>query len=72
MTDLRRGLAVLCLSVLLAGCASVVGDANAGPDPGGGFYDGPNINVGHINPSYGPSYGGFYNQPYTSVGQATP
>jgi hypothetical protein len=53
---------------LLAGCASVVGDANAGPDPGGGFYDGPNINVGHLNPSYG----GFYNQPYTSVGQATP
>jgi hypothetical protein len=68
MTDLRRGLAVLCLSVLLAGCASVVGDANAGPDPGGGFYDGPNINVGHINPSYGD----FYNQPFTSVGQATP
>jgi hypothetical protein len=68
MTDLRRGLGVLCLSVLLAGCASVVGDANAGPDPGGGFYDGPNMNVGHINPSYG----GFDNQPYTSVGQATP
>jgi len=68
MTDLRRGLAVLCLSVLLAGCASGGGDANAGPDPGGGFYDGPNINVGNINPSHG----GFYNQPYTSVGQATP
>ena len=68
MTDLRRVLAVLCLSVLLAGCASVVGDAEVGPDPGGGFYGGPNINVGHINPSYG----GFYHQPYTSVGQAPP
>lgn len=68
MTDLKRGLAVLCLSVLLAGCASVVGDAEVGPDPGGGFYGGPNINVGHINPSYG----GFYHQPYTSVGQAPP
>jgi uncharacterized protein YceK len=68
MSDPGRRLAVLCLAVLLAGCASVVGNADAGPDPGGGFYDGPNINVGHINPSYG----GFYDQPYTSVGQATP
>ena len=68
MSELKRELAVLCLSALLAGCASVVWDADAGPDPGGGFYDGSNINVGHINPSYG----GFYNQPYTSVGQATP
>ena len=68
MTYLGRGLAVVCLSVLLAGCASVVEDADAGPDPGGGFYDGSNINVGHINPSYG----GFYNQSYTSVGQAIP
>jgi hypothetical protein len=68
MTYLGKGLAVLCLSVLLAGCASVVGDADAGPNPGGGFYDGSNINVGHINPSYG----GFYNQSYTSVGQAIP
>jgi hypothetical protein len=25
-------------------------DANAGPNPGGGFYSGPNINVGRINP----------------------
>ena len=68
MNKLRLGLAVVGLAMLLASCASVVGDANAGPDPGGGFYEGPNINVGHINPSYG----GFYNQPYTSVGQATP
>ena len=68
MTDPRRGLAVVCLSVVLAGCASVVGDADAGPNPGGGFYEGSNINVGHINLSYG----SFYNQPDTSVGQATP
>jgi hypothetical protein len=26
-------------------------DASAGPNPGGGFYDGPNVNVGYINPS---------------------
>ena len=25
-------------------------DASAGPNPGGGFYDGPNVNVGYINP----------------------
>jgi len=25
-------------------------DASAGPNPGGGFYGPPNINVGHINP----------------------
>jgi hypothetical protein len=25
-------------------------DASAGPNPGGGFYDAPNINVGRINP----------------------
>jgi hypothetical protein len=41
---------LLCLGMLLAGCASAVGDADAGPNPGGGFYTGPNINVGHINP----------------------
>jgi hypothetical protein len=43
--------AVVCLLVLFTGCSSVVGDANLGPNPGGGFYTGPNINVGHINPS---------------------
>jgi hypothetical protein len=68
MTDLKKGLAVICLSALLAGCAAVVGNADAGPNPGGGFYDGPNLNVGHINPSRGR----FYYQPYTSVGQANP
>jgi hypothetical protein len=66
MAYLKRGLAVICLSALLAACASVVGDADAGPNPGGGFYDGPNLNVGHINPS-----GGFHYPPYTSIGQAT-
>ena len=30
-----------------------IGDA--GPDPGGGFYDKPNINVGHVNPVRGGS-----------------
>ena len=66
MNKLRLGLAVICLGMLLAGCASVVGNADAGPDPGGGFYDGPNINVGHINPL------GFRYTPYTSLGQANP
>jgi len=68
MNKLRLGLAVTCLAMLLAGCASAVGDANAGPDPGGGFYDGPNLNVGQINPSRG----GFRYEPYTSVGQVNP
>ena len=45
MNDLKSGLAVICLAMLLAGCAGAVGNADAGPDPGGGFYDGPNINV---------------------------
>lgn len=62
------GLAVICLTVLLSGCASVVGNADAGPNPGGGFYDGSNINVGQINPSSG----SFYYAPYTTVGQAYP
>jgi hypothetical protein len=62
------GLAVICLTALLSGCGSVVGDADVGPDPGGGFYDGGNINVGHINPSSG----SFYSAPYTSVGQLYP
>jgi hypothetical protein len=28
----------------------LTGDANAGPNPGGGFYGAPNLNVGRINP----------------------
>jgi hypothetical protein len=62
MDRLRFGVEVvglatmLCLALILFGCASTVGDADAGPNPGGGFYTGPNINVGQINP---PSfYGG--------------
>jgi hypothetical protein len=56
MARLRFGLEVvglammLCLALILVGCASAAGDADAGPNPGGGFYDGPNINVGQINP----------------------
>ena len=70
MNDLKSALAVICLAMLLAGCAGSVAveDADAGPNPGGGFYDGSNINVGHINPSRG----GFHNAPYTSLGQAYP
>jgi hypothetical protein len=62
MDRLRFGLEVVCLAMLLclvmllAGCASAVGDADAGPNPGGGFYTAPNINVGQINPP--PFYGG--------------
>ena len=50
MDTLRLGFAVVGLAMLLAGCASGVGNADAGPNPGGGFYTGPNINVGQINP----------------------
>jgi hypothetical protein len=47
----KTGLAVLCLAILLAGCGgSLRGDASAGPNPGGGFYGAPNINIGRINP----------------------
>jgi PBP1b-binding outer membrane lipoprotein LpoB len=47
----KIGLAVLWLAMLLVGCGgSLRGDANAGPNPGGGFYGAPNINVGRINP----------------------
>lgn len=68
MKRVRFGLAVICLAILLDGCASEIGDADAGPDPGGGFYDGSNINVGHIDPVRG----GFSYGPYTNVGQAPP
>jgi hypothetical protein len=34
------------MAMPLDGCASATGDADAGPDPGGGFYDGTNINIG--------------------------
>jgi uncharacterized protein YceK len=41
-------LVIVCL-ILLSGCASAVGNAEAGPNPGGGFYSN-NVNVGRINP----------------------
>jgi len=51
MTKLKLEVIVVCLPVLLAACASGVPDAaDLGPNPGGGFYTGPNINVGHANP----------------------
>ena len=43
-------LVVVCLLLLFTGCSSAPGNADLGPDPGGGFYTSPNINVGHINP----------------------
>ena len=67
MSKIRAGLAVLLLAMLLDGCASAIGNADAGPDPGGGFYDGSNSNVGQINPVHG----GFSYDAYTNVGQAT-
>ena len=50
MKDLRLSLTMMCLALLLAGCGSVVGNASAGPNPGGGFYGAPNIDIGRINP----------------------
>ena len=61
-------MAVVYLAMVLNGCASGHGDADAGPDPGGGFYDGPNFNVGEVNPSPG----SFYYRADTKVGRATP
>ncbi len=43
-------LAVIWIALLLAGCGSVAGDARLGPNPGGGFYGAPNLNVGRVNP----------------------
>jgi hypothetical protein len=46
----KVGLA-LFLAMLLAGCGySFHGNASAGPNPGGGFYGAPNIDIGRINP----------------------
>jgi hypothetical protein len=53
LSKIRAGLVVLLLAMLLDGCASAIGDADAGPDAGGGFYDGSNLNVGQINPVHG-------------------
>jgi hypothetical protein len=52
MSEFRLGVVIVWITMPLAGCASIVGDADTGPNPGGGFYTGPNINVGHINPPW--------------------
>jgi hypothetical protein len=47
----KIGVVMLYLAILLAGCGgSFRGDASAGPNPGGGFYGAPNIDIGRINP----------------------
>jgi hypothetical protein len=47
----RVALVLIGLAMLLAGCGgSLRGDASAGPNPGGGFYGAPNIDIGRINP----------------------
>jgi hypothetical protein len=47
----KLALIMIWLAVLLAGCGgSLRGDASAGPNPGGGFYGAPNIDIGRINP----------------------
>jgi hypothetical protein len=47
----KLALVMMWLAVLLAGCGgSLGGDASAGPNPGGGFYGAPNIDIGRINP----------------------
>jgi len=43
-------LAVLWIALLLAGCGAMAGDSSLGPNPGGGFYGAPNLNVGRVNP----------------------
>jgi hypothetical protein len=47
----KLALAAFWLAILLTGCGgSFRGNASAGPNPGGGLYGAPNINVGRINP----------------------
>lgn len=47
----RAGISLaLLLQGLLAGCGSGVGNANLGPDPGGGFYCAHNAYEGCANP----------------------
>jgi hypothetical protein len=44
-------LELICLAILLAGCGGGLRvDASTGPNPGGGFYGAPSINIGRINP----------------------
>jgi hypothetical protein len=49
MTKPRSAIPALFIALPLSACGGV-GDASLGPDPGGGFYDGGNINVGQIDP----------------------
>ena len=47
----KSGAVTMLLELLLAGCGGAVrGGASAGPNPGGGFYGAPNIDIGRINP----------------------
>jgi len=47
----KIGAVTMLLALLLAGCGGALrGDASSGPNPGGGFYGAPNINIGRINP----------------------
>ena len=64
MKNLRFAVVIACLTMLLAACSSAVGDVDAGPNPGGGYYDGPNVNVGHVNPWPG----SHESQVYSTVG----
>jgi hypothetical protein len=43
---------MICLAMLLTGCALILCIAMPvlGPNPGGGFYGAPNIDIGRINP----------------------
>ena len=50
MKNPQFAVVIACLIMLLAACSSAVGNADAGPNPGGGYYGGPNVNVGHVNP----------------------
>jgi hypothetical protein len=50
MNNLRFEVIAIGLAILLGGCSSAIGNADAGPNPGGGFYGAPNINVGHVDP----------------------
>jgi len=46
----RIGVAMIWLAMLVAGCGGGLrGDASAGPNPGGGFYGAPDIDIGRIN-----------------------
>lgn len=47
MNNLRFGLPAIGLAMLLAACTPALRDA--GPNPGGSFYDGPNVDVGQVS-----------------------